>query len=376
VCIHYDFQWKISQREKIRARRVYSDTDPDLVLAPSDFWKVNFQARLDNYLKDEDKFPGDSYTCEETIIEISIGRSCRRGLTKRCKKLEIDWQLVDEHLEGLSDLFSMGRKITFSMEFVYKGVTCDSTTAKGKKKKKSATEAQRLQRAADASLWTRVYERYRCRAKHCKQGPHCWPDERGIHQKLLPGQLEEIVGHIRENIKGRRRRTSMLASRSHLTYSKMYWITTASGRQMAPLTVVNIKPTPPPTTGVAIRPRYHLVKIWGAWKGIDRPRLRVLQLGPGTSRERQVETRTADCKSGCNRSVPRTEYYPAAPKGRRSADDKEQGSTRHCTAICEQHQKISAGGGKVLKREEDISRLSFIWVFFIYLEGCVIDIPA
>ncbi|KAH9210820.1 hypothetical protein DL95DRAFT_412652 [Leptodontidium sp. 2 PMI_412] len=115
----------------------------------------------------EDKFPGDKYTCEETIIEVSVERSRRRGLTKRYKKLEIDWQLVDEHLEGLSHLFSMGRKITFSMEFVYKEVTCDSTTAKGKKKK-SATEAQRLQRAADAGLWTRVYEHYRCRAKHCK----------------------------------------------------------------------------------------------------------------------------------------------------------------------------------------------------------------
>ena len=33
--IHYDFWWKISQREKVRARHVYSDTDPDLVLAPS-----------------------------------------------------------------------------------------------------------------------------------------------------------------------------------------------------------------------------------------------------------------------------------------------------------------------------------------------------
>ncbi|KAL5330870.1 hypothetical protein ACEPPN_000395 [Leptodophora sp. 'Broadleaf-Isolate-01'] len=65
VCIHYDFQWKISQREKIRARRVFSDTDPNLVLAPSDFWKVKFQPRLDNYLQDEDKFPGDEYTCEQ-----------------------------------------------------------------------------------------------------------------------------------------------------------------------------------------------------------------------------------------------------------------------------------------------------------------------
>ena len=197
VCIHYDFQWKISQRENIRARHVCSDTDPDLVLAPSDFRKINFQARLESLLRDEDKFPGDIYTCEETIIEISIERSRQRGLTKRYKKLEINWQIVDEHLEGLGDLFSKGRKITFSIEFIFKEVTGDSTTAKGKEKKKSATEAQKLQRAADAGLWNRVYERYRCRGKHCKQGPHCWPDERGNHYKLLPGQLEEIVYHIK-----------------------------------------------------------------------------------------------------------------------------------------------------------------------------------
>jgi len=41
-------------------------------------------------------------------------------------------------------LFSKGRKITFSMEFVYKEVTCDSIIVKGKKKKKSAIEAQKL----------------------------------------------------------------------------------------------------------------------------------------------------------------------------------------------------------------------------------------
>jgi hypothetical protein len=50
----------------------------------------------------------------------------------------------------------------------YKEVTSDSTTAKGKKKKKSATEAQKIQRAADADLWNRVYEHYRGRGKHCK----------------------------------------------------------------------------------------------------------------------------------------------------------------------------------------------------------------
>jgi hypothetical protein len=51
---------------------------------------VNFQARLESLLQDEDKFPEDTYTCEETIIEISIEHSRQHGLTKRYKKLEID----------------------------------------------------------------------------------------------------------------------------------------------------------------------------------------------------------------------------------------------------------------------------------------------
>ena len=106
--------------------------------------------------------------------------------------------MVDKHLKGLNDMFSKRRKITFSIEFVYKEVTGDSTTAQGKKKKKSATEAQKLQRAADAGLWSRLH---RCRAKHCKQGPHCLPDDRGNHRKLLPAQLEEIVCHIKANMK-------------------------------------------------------------------------------------------------------------------------------------------------------------------------------
>lgn len=202
VYIHYNFRQKISQRENIRARYICSDTNPDLVLAPGDFWKIDFQARLESLLQDKDKFPGDTYMCEETIIEISVKRSRQRGLSKRFKKLEINWQIVDEHLEGLGDLFSKGRKITFSIEFVYKEVTGDSTTAKGKKKKKkSATEAQKLQRTADAGLWSQLYELHRCRAKHCKQGPHCLPDERGNHRRLLPAQLEEIISHIKANMK-------------------------------------------------------------------------------------------------------------------------------------------------------------------------------
>jgi hypothetical protein len=91
ICIHYDFQWKISHCENIRARHVYSDTNPDLVLVLSDFWKVIFQTQLESLLKDKDKFPGESYTYKETIIKISIECSYQYSLTKQYKKLDVDW---------------------------------------------------------------------------------------------------------------------------------------------------------------------------------------------------------------------------------------------------------------------------------------------
>ncbi|KAJ0335178.1 hypothetical protein COL154_013770 [Colletotrichum chrysophilum] len=200
-CIHYDFRWKVSQREKIRARQVCSDTDLDQVLAPSDFWKINFESRLTLLLKDENKFPADTYTCEETIVDVSIERSRQRGLKKRFKGLEIDWDILDSHVEGLGALFSKRRKITFGVEFIYKEAVGDPTSNKCKKKGQNATEAQKLQRAADAGLWARVYKHHRCRGKYCKQGPHCWLDERGNHHRLLPRHLEEIFNHIKRNIK-------------------------------------------------------------------------------------------------------------------------------------------------------------------------------
>ncbi|PVH75292.1 hypothetical protein DL98DRAFT_551725 [Cadophora sp. DSE1049] len=135
---------KISQRENIRARHVCSDTDPNLVLAPSDFWQIDFQARLESLLQNEDKFPGDNYTYEETIIEISIERSRQRGLSKRFPKLQINWQMVDEHLESLGDMFRKRRQITLSIEFVYKEVSGNSTIAKGKKKKKSTIKLEEI----------------------------------------------------------------------------------------------------------------------------------------------------------------------------------------------------------------------------------------
>jgi hypothetical protein len=61
--------------------------------------------------------------------------------------------------------------------------------------------------------------------------------------------------------KGRERRTSILTLRSQPTSLRMYWITAASRRQMAQLTVVCAKLMSQPMVGITIRLGGHLVKI-------------------------------------------------------------------------------------------------------------------
>ena len=117
--------------------------------------------------------------------------------------MDVEWLQIDSHLEGLAILFSQGKKITVSVDFICKEVASDtaSTAAKGKNKRKSASENQRARRAAEAGLWARVYEHRRCKAKNCKQGPHCMIDETGNHISMLSGHLEANVRHHRNNMK-------------------------------------------------------------------------------------------------------------------------------------------------------------------------------
>ena len=204
-CIHYDFRWKISLRENVRARSIVTDSALDVVLAPSDYFEVKLRKYLDGILKDRERFPGDDYECEKKSITISIERTRGRGLAESFDSRPVDWTMVDDHLEGLGTLFRKGekmtKKITFLLELVYKESTRELSATRGQKRKRRMDdEARKAEMAKDASLWKRVYNYWRCRAKHCDKGPHCWPDERGIHHRLDYPRLADIKDHIIENM--------------------------------------------------------------------------------------------------------------------------------------------------------------------------------
>ncbi|KAG9229519.1 hypothetical protein BJ875DRAFT_507897 [Amylocarpus encephaloides] len=129
--------------------------------------EIKLETRLESLLQDKDKFPGDAYTCDETIVEIS-------------------------HLEGLSDLFRRGRKIILNMKFMYKEVSGVSSIVKGKVKGKTG-------------LWSRLYEHLRYRAKHCKHRLHCLinketEEDVDINIEIPP----HIVNYIMDNSRKRK----------------------------------------------------------------------------------------------------------------------------------------------------------------------------
>ncbi|EJP61466.1 uncharacterized protein BBA_09602 [Beauveria bassiana ARSEF 2860] len=186
ICIHYDFVWKVFLRENIRRRPITGNGQPDdLVLAPSDFWKEIFQAQLDNTIASDERLPGREYTCDETIVTISIENTRGRGLKDKVSGHNIKWDVIDQHLESLAILFRQS-----------------ATSAKsGKKKRKTQSEVQRERMAAESGLWNRVYKRNRCRAKYCKKGPHCLVDHQGNHRKLHYKDLKAINDHYKDSMK-------------------------------------------------------------------------------------------------------------------------------------------------------------------------------
>lgn len=201
VCIHYDFHWKVSQRDKTRAKLISENKRASLVLAPSDFWKNCLQMQIDGILQNRDNFPAEKYTCDKTKITLSVTGTRGRGLKETLIDQNINWETIDTHLEGLGGLFKGGKKITLLMELFYKEVIDEFTAAKGAKKKKSRSEEQRAQLDLVKGLWDRVYKHHRCRRKLCKLGPHCLKDQFNKHHKIDYKNLKAIFQDIKANMR-------------------------------------------------------------------------------------------------------------------------------------------------------------------------------
>ncbi|KAA8641564.1 uncharacterized protein ATNIH1004_011700 [Aspergillus tanneri] len=187
ICIHYSIEWKLALNKRV----VVSDTEQNLVLAPSAYWDKFLNPKLERVVGQ--KFSRDQRVRpDDTAITVAINDRSEHNLTKRFEKTNINWSLVEDQLLDWGDLFRAGKKLRLIITFYYLGDS-RSCQKKGDKRGSSATQRMQVEKEDQlnaertsglSSSWRQVYQLMRCRDKACKQGVHCFEDP--VSQKHFP----------------------------------------------------------------------------------------------------------------------------------------------------------------------------------------------
>ena len=81
-CMHYVMEWKLTLNKRVVAKQ----TEDDLVLAPSDFWKEELSPKIADISNSTSK----PYKADATTVIISVNDRSERDITKRFDELQID----------------------------------------------------------------------------------------------------------------------------------------------------------------------------------------------------------------------------------------------------------------------------------------------
>ncbi|KAE9568045.1 hypothetical protein CGMCC3_g15844 [Colletotrichum fructicola] len=204
TCIHYHLEWKLT----VNNRSVSKDSEPDLVLAPGDYWDLTLRSKL-NYVAAKKLAPNKSFKPDDTTVIVSVRDRSEEDLVKRFDDLDIEWDVVETQLRTWSGLFRAGKRLKISVSFNYveTGPAAGSGGRRGTKR--SATQRMLAERDAEIEddrdrtgqvpVWEQVYSLMRCPGPPCDLGPHCWVDDHGKkHYKLATRHLASLITHVKD----------------------------------------------------------------------------------------------------------------------------------------------------------------------------------
>jgi len=97
---------------------VTKDTEQDLVLAPSQYWSLYLQPKLEEVLRKKLP-PNRQVKVVDTNVVVLVKERLEQDLTKRFDKAEIDWPVVEKQLIAWGELFHAGKKLMVDLSLNY-----------------------------------------------------------------------------------------------------------------------------------------------------------------------------------------------------------------------------------------------------------------
>ncbi|KAJ6088416.1 hypothetical protein N7486_009677 [Penicillium sp. IBT 16267x] len=205
TCIHYRIEWRVT----INNREVSQDTEEDLTLAPSSFWQLSLEKKLEKVIRRKTA-RHRQVTADDTVITVLTSDRTKRKLTKRFDDTDIIWTTIEKQLVMWSDVLFQGKELTLKISFNYVDDRHSSPTAgrKGEKRGKSSVTKRMLSErdaqldaeehaSGEKPIWRSVYNLMRCDSSTCQHGPHCWVDPMGKkHYPIKSHHIKRLITHV------------------------------------------------------------------------------------------------------------------------------------------------------------------------------------